>query len=269
MGDFFHSFFDVHEILAVLPTLLTEGLRNTVVIAALALVIGIGLGLVLAMLLIAPSRWVRLPARIYVDVFRGLPAIVTVSLIGIGLPSAGIRLFGHSPMGYAVLAVGLINAAYIAEIFRSGIQSVHPGQAEAGRSLGMSYLGTLLLIIVPQGIRNVLPALANQFIVAVKESSLVYLLGLAVGERELYFIAQQSQAVTYNSSSYVAAGLVYMAITIPLTYAVNWLDRRLRDGKRVTPAPNTGGTPTGTITTSTTVPATPVLVGTIGNESGS
>ncbi|KIF77987.1 amino acid ABC transporter permease [Streptomyces sp. 150FB] len=234
MGDFIHSFFDLHQILAVMPDLLGEGLRNMLVIASLSLLLGLVVGLVLSMLLIAARWWLRAPARIYVDVFRGLPAIVTVSLIGIGLPSAGIKPFGQSPLGYAVLAVGLINAAYIAEIFRSGIQSVPVGQAEAGRSLGMSHMTTLLLIVVPQGIRNVLPALANQFIIAVKESSLVYLLGLAVGERELYFIAQQAQSITYNSSSFVAAGLVYIVFTVPLTHLVNWFDRRLREGKRPT-----------------------------------
>jgi polar amino acid transport system permease protein len=240
MGDFLHSFFDIHQILAVLPDLLGEGLRNTLVIAALSLLLGLLAGLALAMLLISARWWLRVPARIYVDIFRGLPAIVTVSLIGIGLPSAGVRPFGQSPMGYAILAVGLINAAYIAEIFRSGIQSVPPGQAEAGRSLGMSHLTTLMLVVVPQGIRNVLPALANQFIVAVKESSLVYLLGLAVGERELYFIAQQAQAITYNSSSFVAAGLVYIVFTVPLTHLVNWFDRRLRDGRRPPPGEDPG-----------------------------
>lgn len=264
MNDFLHSFFDLHEILSVLPALLTEGLVNTLIIAGLALILGLVLGLILAMLLIAPKWWIRLPARIYVDVFRGLPAIVTVSLIGIGLPAAGLSLFGRSPLGYAVLAVGLINAAYIAEIFRSGIQSVHSGQTEAGRSLGMSHMATLALIVIPQGIRNVLPALANQFIVAIKESSLVYLLGLAVGERELYFIAEQAQAVSYNSSAFVAAGLVYIAITIPLTYTVNWLDRRLRNGKRVTPSdPGLDTTSTSAIT-----PAA-VPVGATTNESGS
>ncbi|WP_030901634.1 amino acid ABC transporter permease [Streptomyces sp. NRRL F-5126] len=241
MGDFLHSFFDIHQILDVLPTLLGEGLRNTLIIAALSLILGLAAGLLLAMLLIQGQWWLRAPARIYVDVFRGLPAIVTVSLIGIGLPSANVKPFGDSPTGYAILAIGLINAAYIAEIFRSGIQSVPGGQTEAGRSLGMSHLATQMLIVVPQGIRNVLPALANQFIVAVKESALVYLLGLAVGERELYFIAQQAQATTYNSSSFVAAGLIYIAFTVPLTHLVNWFDRRLREGgKHPTPTDGQG-----------------------------
>jgi polar amino acid transport system permease protein len=230
MRDFLHTFFDWHEIGSVLPTLLTEGLGNTLLIAALAIIFGLVLGMLLAMLLLSTSRWVRLPARIYVDVFRGIPAIVTVSLVGLGLPASGIQPFGRSPLGYAVIAVGLISAAYCAEIFRSGIQSVPEGQMQAGRSLGMSYLRTMRVIIVPQGVRNVLPALTGQFIVDIKESSLVYLLGLSVGQRELYFIAQERQAATYNSSSLVAAALCYLVITIPLTYFVNWLDRRLRDG---------------------------------------
>jgi ABC-type amino acid transport system permease subunit len=129
--------------------------------------------------------------------------------------------------------VGLISAAYCAEIFRAGIQAVPAGQMQAGRSLGMSHLTTMRLVIVPQGIRNVLPALTGQFIVDIKESSLVYLLGLGVGQRELYFIAQNEQATSYNSSALVAAGLCYLIITIPLTYCVNWMDRRLRDGRPV------------------------------------
>jgi polar amino acid transport system permease protein len=232
-----HTFFDWDEIRAVMPHLLTEGLRNTLTIAGLALILGLVLGLLLSVLLIAPKWWMRLPARLYVDILRGLPAIVTVSLVGLGLPLAGVKPFGDSPLGYAVVAVGLISAAYIAEIFRSGIQSVPTGQTEAGRSLGMTYLQTLGLVVIPQGIRNVLPALANQFIVAVKESSLVYLLGLTVGQRELYFIASQRQAVTYNSSAFTAAAICYLLITIPLTYAVNNLDKRLRNGKDVRTVP--------------------------------
>lgn len=231
MDAFLHTFFDWDEIVSVLPSLLTEGIRNTLLIAALAAVLGMVAGMVLAMMLMSRRFLLRLPARIYVDVFRGLPAIVTISLIGLGMPAAQLRPFGRSPIGYAVLAVGLISAAYCAEVFRSGIQSVDPGQMQAGRSLGMSYLQTMRKVIVPQGVRNVLPALTNRFIIDIKESSLVYLLGLTVGERELYFIAHQQQATTYNSSALVAAGACYLLMTVPLTYAVNAWDRHLRDGR--------------------------------------
>lgn len=232
MHDFLHTFFDLDEILGVLPTLLTEGLRNTLLIAVLAIALGVLAGVLLAMLLLSRRRLVRLPARLYVDVFRGLPAIVTVSLVGLGLPAAGIRPFGREPLGYAVLAIALVSAAYSAEILRSGIQSVPRGQLHAARSLGMPYLTAMRVVVVPQGIRNVLPALAGQFIIDIKESALVYLLGLGIGQRELYFIAEERQAATYNSSALVAAGLCYLLLTVPLTYAVNHLDRRLREGRR-------------------------------------
>jgi polar amino acid transport system permease protein len=232
MRDFLHTFFNLSEMRQILPTLLTEGLRNTLLIAVLAIVFGVVLGILVALLLLSPRWLVRLPARVYVDVFRGLPAIVTVTLIGLGLPAAGVRPFGRDPLGYAVLAIGLVSAAYSAEIFRSGIQAVPIGQLYAARSLGMSYGTAMRVVLIPQGVRNVLPALAGQFIIDIKESALVYLLGLGVGERELYFIAQERQAASYNSSAVVAAGLCYLLITIPLTYAVNQLDHRMRHGRR-------------------------------------
>lgn len=248
MDAFLHTFFDWEEITAVLPTLLTEGIRNTLIIATLAALIGLVIGLVLAMMLLSRHWLVRLPARIYVDIFRGLPAILTISLIGLGLPAANIRPFGRSPIGYAVLAVAIISGAYCAEVFRSGIQAVPAGQMQAGRSLGMSYLQTMGKVIVPQGIRNVLPALTNRFIIDIKESSLVYLLGLSIGERELYFIAHEQAANTYNSSALVAAGCCYLLMTVPLTYFVNWWDRRLRTGKPTrgagSPGPTAASRPT-------------------------
>ncbi len=94
MSEFFNTFFNWSQIRDVLPDLLTQGLRNTLLIAILALILALALGLVLAVLLISPRWWVRLPARIYVDILRGLPAIVTVSLVGLGLPVAGVAIFG-------------------------------------------------------------------------------------------------------------------------------------------------------------------------------
>ncbi|QPZ39278.1 amino acid ABC transporter permease [Paramicrobacterium chengjingii] len=231
MDEFLHTFFDVDSILTILPILLTEGLTNTLIISVSAVIAGLILGLVLAMMLMSRLWVLKVAARIYVDVFRGLPAILTISLVGLGFPAAGIRPFGTSPFGYAILAVGLISAAYTAEILRSGIQSIDKGQLQAGRSLGMTYFHAMRKIVVPQGVRNVLPALTNRFIIDIKESSLVYLLGLSVGQRELYFIAYQQQAVTYNSSALVAAGICYLMMTVPLTYIVNAWDRRLRSGR--------------------------------------
>ncbi|EGX57329.1 amino acid ABC transporter permease [Streptomyces zinciresistens K42] len=235
-----NTFFNWELIAQTFPRLITEGLLNTIAIAAGAIVVGIVIALLAAMLLLSDRWWVRLPARIYVDVFRGLPVIITVMLVGVGLPAAGIRPFGTDPFGYAILAIGIISGAYTAEIFRSGIQSVDPGQLQAARSLGMSYLRAMRLVVVPQGIRRVLPAMAGQFVKDIKESSLVYLLGLAAGQRELFFIAQEEVARTYNSSPLLAAGVCYLALTIPMTYLVNHLDKRLREGPRRTDPPVAG-----------------------------
>ncbi|MEU9121034.1 amino acid ABC transporter permease [Streptomyces sp. NPDC048506] len=226
------TFFNWDLIAQTFPRLITEGLLNTVTIAAGAIVVGIVIALVAALLLLSNRWWIRLPARLYVDIFRGLPVIITVMLVGVGLPAAGIRPFGTDPFGYAILAIGIISGAYTAEIFRSGIQSVDPGQLQAARSLGLSYLKAMRLVVVPQGIRRVLPAMAGQFVKDIKESSLVYLLGLAAGQRELYFIGQEEVARTYNSSPLIAAGLCYLCLTIPLTYFVNHLDKRLREGPK-------------------------------------
>lgn len=234
-NPFVNTFLNGEVIMQTFPRLLAEGLRNTLLIAFLSIVVGVLIGMVMAVLLLSTRWWLRFPARVYVDVFRGLPVLLTVMLIGIGLPASGFRPFGREPFGYAVLAIGIISGAYLAEIFRSGIQSVEPGQMQAARSLGMSYGKAMRLVVIPQGIRRVLPAIAGQFVKDVKESSLVYILGLGVGQRELFFIAQEEVARTYNSSPLIAAGLCYLSITVPLTYFVNWLDRRLREGRSAAP----------------------------------
>jgi polar amino acid transport system permease protein len=236
-NPFVRTFLNWEVILETFPRLLAEGLRNTLLIAFLSIIVGVFIGMGMAVLLLSHRWWLRLPARVYVDVFRGLPVVLTVMLIGIGLPASGFRPFGREPYGYAVLAIGIISGAYLAEIFRSGIQSVEAGQMQAARSLGMSYGRAMRLIIIPQGVRRILPAMTGQFVKDVKESSLVYILGLGVGQRELFFIAQEEVARTYNSSPLIAAGMCYLAITIPLTYFVNWLDRRLREGRAAQPLP--------------------------------
>jgi polar amino acid transport system permease protein len=205
-------------------------LANTLIISTAAIAVALVIGMLLALLSLSSHRLIRLPARIYVNVFRGLPAVLTILLIGTGLPIAGIRPFGRLTYAYAIMGVAVIAGAYTCEIFRSGIQSVEKGQMEAARSLGLSYLKSMALVVVPQGVRRVLPALTNQFIVCIKESAFVYLLGLQTTQRELFTIGQDLDAQTGGLSGLVAAGMVYLAITIPLTYAVNVLDRRLREG---------------------------------------
>lgn len=215
------------------PVLLGTGLRNTLILSVGALILGLILGMFIALMGISRRWWVRLPSRVYVDVFRGLPAILTIIIVGIGLPLAGFRPFGRNPLAYGIVALGLISTAYIGEIFRAGIQSVEKGQMEAARSVGMSYLQAMWLVIIPQGVRRVLPPLTNEFIALVKDSALVFVLGFSIHQSELFRIGQRVQNANGNSSALVAAAFFYMAITIPLTRVVNYMDKRLREGRPV------------------------------------
>jgi polar amino acid transport system permease protein len=177
----------------------------------------------------AVARWI---ARVYTDILRGLPPVLTILVIGLGFGPIIRELTGsRSPYPMAIAALSLMSAAYIGEIFRSGIQSVDKGQLEATRALGFGYGPSMRLVVVPQGVRRVLPALVNQFIALIKESSLVFLLGLVATEREIFQIGKDAASNSGNLSPYVAAAIFYLAMTIPLTHFVNWIDRRLRSGR--------------------------------------
>jgi His/Glu/Gln/Arg/opine family amino acid ABC transporter permease subunit len=231
LNQIFFTFFNPTLILQALPQLLIVGLPNTLLLAVCASAIGIVLALLVAVGLLSEQRWVRLPCRAYVDILRGLPHIVTVYLIGQGLPLAGLNIFGDNTYGYAALAIGLVESAYFAEIFRAGFQGVDRGQVEAARSTGMTKLQTMRYIIIPQGARRVLPPLTGQFILVIKGTSLVFLLGLTASQREMFAMAQDGAINNANLSPLMAAGLIYLALTIPMTYAVNAWDRRLRGSR--------------------------------------
>ncbi|GLS18507.1 amino acid ABC transporter ATP-binding protein [Labrys miyagiensis] len=227
---FKRSFLDWDAMAAVLPTMLAVGLKNTIFLALASTSLGILIGIIIAVMGIAESRFPRWFARVYTDIFRGLPAIVTILLVGQGFASLGRQLFGASPYPLGILALSLIAGAYIGEIFRAGIQSVDRGQSEACRALSMNYNQGMRLIVIPQGIRRVLPALVNQLISNVKDSSLVYFLGLLSSERELFRVGQDQAVSTGNLSPLLLAGIFYLCITIPLTHFVNFIDNRLRTG---------------------------------------
>jgi polar amino acid transport system substrate-binding protein len=215
-----------------IPDLLKTGLPNTLILTVSASVIGLVLGMALAVAGISRSRWLRWPARVYTDIFRGLAEVVIILLIGLGVGPIVGGLTGNNPYPLGIAALGLMAAAYIGEIFRSGIQSVEPGQLEASRALGFSYPSSMRLVVVPQGVRRVLPALMNQFISLLKASSLVYFLGLVANQRELFQVGRDLNAQTGNLSPLVAAGLFYLLLTVPLTHLVNFIDTRLRRGRK-------------------------------------
>ena len=225
------SFLDWELYKKAIPDLFRTGLPNTLILTFSASIIGLLLGMVLAVAGISRARWLRWPARIYTDIFRGLPEVVIILLIGLGVGPIVGGLTGNNPYPLGIAALGLMAAAYIGEIFRSGIQSVEAGQLEASRALGFSYASSMRLVVVPQGVRRVLPALVNQFISLLKASSLVYFLGLVASQRELFQVGRDLNAQTGNLSPLVAAGLFYLLLTIPLTHLVNYIDSRLRRGR--------------------------------------
>ena len=228
-----NSFLDWGLYQKAIPDLFKTGLPNTLILTVCASVIGLVLGLGLAIAGISNARWLRWPARVYTDVFRGLPEVVIILIIGLGVGPIVGGLTGNNPYPLGIAALGLMAAAYIGEILRSGIQSVEAGQLEASRALGFSYSRSMRLVVVPQGIRRVLPALVNQFISLLKASSLVYFLGLIASQRELFQVGRDLNAQTGNLSPLVAAGLFYLSLTIPLTHLVNYIDGRLRRGRAV------------------------------------
>ncbi len=226
------TFFSWDAMVAIVPDLLTVGLPNTLLLAGASGVLGCVLGMILAVMGISRNPIMRWSARIYTDVFRGLPAVVTILLIGIGLGPVVRELTGSTnPYPLGIFALSLMAAAYIGEIFRSGIQSVESGQMEASRALGFSYGSSMRLVVVPQGIRRVLPALVNQFISLIKDSSLIYFLGLLASQREIFRVGNDAAGNTGNLSPLVAAAILYLILTIPLTHLVNFIDHRLRTGK--------------------------------------
>jgi len=227
------SFLDWELYKRAIPDLFKTGLPNTLILTVSASIIGLILGMGLAVAGISKARWLRWPARIYTDVFRGLPEVVIILIIGLGVGPIVGGLTGNNPYPLGIAALGLMAAAYVGEILRSGIQSVEAGQLEASRALGFSYSSSMRLVIVPQGVRRVLPALVNQFISLLKASSLVYFLGLIASQRELFQVGRDLNAQTGNLSPLVAAGIFYLALTIPLTHLVNYIDARLRRGKTV------------------------------------
>ncbi|MGK8502385.1 ABC transporter substrate-binding protein/permease [Nocardia asiatica] len=225
------TFFDWSLYRKAFPDLFKTGLPNTLILAIVSGALGTVLGMLLAVAGISRTRWLRWPARVYTDIFRGLPAVVIILLIGLGVGPVVRNLTGNNPYWLGAVALALLASAYIGEIFRSGIQSVEAGQLEAARAIGFGYRQAMTLVVIPQGVRRVLPALMNQFIALIKDSSLIYFLGLLATQRELFAVGRDLNAQTGNLSPLVAAGLVYLILTIPLTHLVNYIDRRMRTGR--------------------------------------
>jgi polar amino acid transport system permease protein len=204
------------------------GAKNTIILAAGGELFGIVLGLGLVLLAISHRAVVRAPARAYINFFRGTPLIWQLSFIGLAVPLA----LDYPIAAYtaALIAFSLNTGAYSAEVFRAGIQSIERGQMEAARGLGMTYLQAMRHAILPQAVRRVVPPLMNEFVILIKDTSLVIVLGLTESQRELMSVAKVGFGDTFNATFYVATAIGYLCVSLPLIRLVNVVERRLRSG---------------------------------------
>ena len=223
------EFFNWDIIADLFPDIVTEAMKNTVVFTLLGFLGGMVLGLILALGRISNRRWLRWPAAIVVDTFRGLPALLVIVFIGFGLPIAFPWLkYPFPKYTPGCMALAIVAGAYIAETVRAGIEGVPRGQMEAARSLGMKYRTAMRRVVLPQAFRLVIPPLTNELALLFKDTSLLAVLGTEPGGKEILKYARDAVNRTGNSSPLVAGGLAYLLITLPLLRAVAYLEARTR-----------------------------------------
>ena len=223
------SFFNAEEFRYSFPQILRKFVRN-IFIFGIAEVLVLTLALILAVMRSLPGP-VFAPLRIlsaaYTDIFRAVPTILVIALLGYGMPALELQGVPDSDIFWAIIALTLVYSAYVAEVYRSGIASVHSSQTAAARSLGLTRGQSMRHVVLPQAIRRVIPPLLNDFIGLQKDSALVAFLGVTEALRR----AQIIQASDGNFTPYVALALVYLVFTLPQTRFVDWLiarDRRRR-----------------------------------------
>jgi polar amino acid transport system permease protein len=209
------------------PDVLTVALKNTAIYTLTGFAAGLVLGVLLALMRLSsvpPYRWL---ATAYVEVFRGLPALLIFIFVGVGVPLAfpGVTIPGGT-VGKVALALALVSAAYMAETVRAGIQAVPRGQREAARSLGMSSSRAMVSIVIPQAFRIIVPPLTNELVLLFKDSSLVLFLGVQLEDRELTKFGRDLASTKANITPILIAGLCYLVITVPLSYLARRLEAR-------------------------------------------
>jgi polar amino acid transport system substrate-binding protein len=267
---FLRLFFSPTIIWGALP-LLWRGFQVAVLILAFSYSVGIPLGLMVAFMKMSRLPILRIPATVYVDVVRGTPLLVQLLLVYFGItfipawtsamnalgPLASWQIYNVDATQFyrAILVLSLNSSAYLAEIFRAGIQSIHKGQLEAARSLGMTWPQSMAFVIIPQTVRRILPTMMSEFILLFKDTSILF----AVGIFELTLQARTIQAAKFNMSPYIAAAGFYLLLTVPLGRFVANLEQRLsvaetgrggkKRGKPRGPLADSSG-PEGTISTS-------------------
>lgn len=215
-----------------------EGITNTLIVTVFAVLLGVVLGLVVASgrmmknhprdnVIVALLKYaIRFVCTAYVEILRATPLLVQVFVIYYGATGLGLKLSNVSAtrMMWGVIAVGLNSGAYLSEVIRSGIGAVPGGQMEAARCVGMSHWQAMRYVILPQAVRNILPALCNEFVTIIKETSVLNMVGIA----ELMFKATNIATTTYVFvEPYLIAALIYFSVVFPLSKLISWFERRM------------------------------------------
>lgn len=210
-----------------------DGTKVTITISLCTLIFGFLLGMIIALGKISRNKIVSFIASSYIEFLRGTPLLVQLYIIYFGLPTLGIKFpdLGSIPSEYvaSVVALSINSSAYIAEILRSGIQSIDKGQMEASRSLGLDYSTSMRLVIIPQALKNVLPALANEFIVLIKESSIVSIIGI----QDLMYSADTVKGNTFLAfEPLLVAAMIYFVLTFTLSRIVSAIESNMQNSTK-------------------------------------
>lgn len=223
------QFFDWHEFKSTFPEI-ARAFRLNIKIFCIAEAFILVFALFLAVLRSLPGPVffpLRVLAIVYADLFRGIPTILVIAMLGFGAPALGLSYIPTSVIFWGIVSLVLIYSAYVSEVYRAGIESIHPSQEAAARSLGLSRAQTLRRVILPQAVRRVIPPLLNDFIGLQKDTALVGTLGAV----EAFQQSQIDTNATFNFTAYLCAAALFVAITIPLARFTDWLiarDRRQR-----------------------------------------
>jgi polar amino acid transport system permease protein len=221
------AFFNGEEFRSSFPQIAAKFVRNVeYFVVAEVFILAFALLLAVMRSLTGPVFFpIRALSIVYTDLFRGIPTILVVYLLGFGVPSLSLAGVPNSATFWAVVALILSYSAYVAEVYRAGIESVHPSQAAAARSLGLSRLQTLRFVVIPQAVRRVIPPLLNDFVGLQKDTALV---AFVVVVPEAFKEAQIIQSADFNFTPLLAAALLFLLVTIPMTRLVDWLVARQR-----------------------------------------
>jgi polar amino acid transport system permease protein len=199
---------------------------NTLSYTAISFILGLALAVVFALMKMSrgPFKWF---AVAYIELFRGVPALLTILTMGYALPIAFRFTWPGGSISGGLIGLILVTSAYTAEIVRAGVEAVPRGQREAARSLGMGELRTTITVVMPQAFRIVIPPLTNELVMLLKDTSLLFVIGATVASKELTQFGKDSMTTYANATPLIVSAVLYLIITIPLTYLVARLEKKM------------------------------------------